>query len=51
VRDPPTITGRSGKIQGASTVRTPEINEMKKRIMFIVFSNKKYENDKNIYLS
>jgi hypothetical protein len=34
--EPPIITGRSGKIHGASTVRTPAINEMKSKSIVLV---------------
>jgi hypothetical protein len=32
---PPTITGKSGRMQGASTVRTPAINEIRRSNILI----------------
>src|SRR3989344_1492930 len=38
--DPPTITGRSGSTHGASALKTPAMNEMKKRITVLLYSKK-----------
>jgi hypothetical protein len=40
-RDPPTIMGRSGNMQGAKTVKTPAINVIK-RSSIVFYVRKKY---------
>ena len=38
---PPTITGRSGNIQGAATVHTPAMNDIKSSVISIDFLQSK----------
>src|SRR3989344_5737192 len=36
VIEPPTMTGKSGRTQGASTVSTPAMNEIRRRTIFVI---------------
>ena len=49
--DDPITTGRSGRIHGASTVRTPAINAIAKKVMLILFFQRRQKINQIPYLS